>query len=220
MKQLPSLAVLISGKGRNLQAILDACRDGRIAAEPALIVSSRPGAPGLELAQAFGVPTAVLDPVQYQSREDYDAALVTLLERAQADLIALAGFMRILTPDFVRRYSGRLFNIHPSLLPRYRGLGTHAKVLAAGDLRHGASVHYVTDELDGGPVVLQGSSDVVSGDTVEKLAERVMCEVEIRIYPRVLAWAAAGRLKLQAGKVVLDGRALDAPLQLEEMDEH
>lgn len=214
------LAVLISGTGRNLQAILDACDDGRIAAEPALVVSSRPGAPGLEHAQARGVPIAALDHREYPQREDYDAALAQLLNRAQADLIALAGFMRILTPAFARSHRGRLFNIHPSLLPNYPGLGTHAKVLAAGDPRHGASVHYVTDELDSGPVVLQGSVAVVHGDTAGKLAERVMREVEVRIYPRVLGWAAAGRLKLEAGTAVLDGRALDAPLRLEEMDEH
>lgn len=215
----PKLAVLISGTGRNLQAILDACQDGRIAAEPALVVSSRPGVPGLEHAKARGVPTTVLDHRQYPRREDYDAALAQLLDRARADLIALAGFMRILTSGFARSHRGRLFNIHPSLLPRYPGLGTHAKVLAAGDPRHGASVHYVTDELDSGPVVLQGSVAVVPGDTAETLAERVMREVEIRIYPCVLAWAAAGRLKLDVGKIVLDGRALDAPLKIEEMDE-
>ncbi len=213
------LAVLISGTGRNLQAILDACRSGRIAAEAALVLSSRSDAPGLERALAYGVTSAVLDHHEYPDREGYDAALVGALEHARADLVALAGFMRVLTPAFARRYAGRLFNIHPSLLPKYRGLNTHTRALAAGDTRHGASVHYVTEELDGGPVVLQGSLEIAPGDTVERLAERVMQEIEIKIYPRALAWAAAGRLHLDAGRVILDKRPLNTPLQLEDLDE-
>lgn len=219
MKQLPRLAVLISGKGRNLQAILEACHAGRIAAEPALVISSRPHVAGIEHAASRGVKTLVLDHREYPQRAAYDSALAQALEQAGAELIALAGFMRILTPEFVSLYLGRLFNIHPSLLPKYPGLNTHARALAAGDREHGASVHYVTNELDGGPVVLQGRVEVVAGESVERLAERVMQTVEIRIYPRVLAWAAAGRLRLQDGKVVLDGRALDAPRQLEELHE-
>lgn len=213
------LAVLISGTGRNLQAILDACRSGRVAAEPALVISSRPDAAGLEHAAGCGVKTQVLDHRGYRERAEYDTALAQALDAAGADIVALAGFMRILTPGFVARYTGRLFNIHPSLLPKYPGLSTHARALAAGDREHGASVHYVTNELDGGPVVLQGRVEVTAGESVERLAKRVMQAVEIRIYPRVLAWAVAGRLRLEDGKVVLDDKALDAPRQLEDLHE-
>ena len=216
----PRLAVLISGTGRNLQAILEACRDGRIAAEPALVISNRADAAGLAYAASHGVPTGVLDHRTFAARAGFDTALAEALDDAGADLVALAGFMRILTPGFVSRYGGRLFNIHPSLLPKYPGLDTHARALAAGEREHGASVHYVTNELDGGPVVLQGRVEVRTGESAEQLAERVMQAIEIRIYPRVLAWAAAGRLQLQSGRIVLDGRVLDAPRQLEDLHEN
>lgn len=213
---LPRLAVLISGTGRNLKAILDATHAGLIAAEPALVLSSKADAAGLAHALDYGIPTLVLEPGAYPDREAYDAALAAALEHRCADLIALAGFMRILTPEFVRRLRGRLFNIHPSLLPKYPGLRTHARALAAGDAEHGASVHYVTEELDGGPVILRGSTPVQPGDTVETLGERVMQEIELKIYPQALAWAASGRLQLTGtNTVLLDGRELTAPLMLQ-----
>lgn len=209
----PALAVLISGTGRNLQAILDAVEQGRIDADMAVVISNRPQAPGLERARKAGVDTQIVDHQNHGERESYDAALATALDAYRPDVIALAGFMRILTPAFVSRYQGRMFNIHPSLLPKYRGLHTHRRALEAGDTTHGASVHYVTPELDGGPVVLQGSIAVQPTDTEASLAQRVMQEVELHIYPQVLAWAAAGRLKLEDGVVILDGERLTQPQQ-------
>lgn len=212
----PRLAVLISGTGRNLKAILDAVRAGNLPAEPALVLSSRKDASGLAHATEFGVPAKVLESQCFAGREVYDAALAEALDASGADLIALAGFMRILTPGFVRRYRGRVFNIHPSLLPRYPGLQTHGRVLAAGDAEHGASVHYVTEELDGGPVILQGSIPVHPGDTASSLAEKVMQTVELKIYPQALAWAASGRLQLTSDNTVqLDGQPLRRPLRFE-----
>lgn len=207
------LAVLISGTGRNLQAILDAVTRGHIEAEMAVVISNRPDAQGLQRAARAGVTTAVVDHRDFEGRDAYDAALAETLDRFQPDLIALAGFMRILTPGFVTRYQGRMFNIHPSLLPKYRGLHTHRRALEAGDTQHGASVHYVTPELDGGPVVLQGSIDIQATDTEASLARRVMEEVELAIYPQVLSWAAAGRLSLASDGVVLDGEIVKEPRQ-------
>ncbi len=215
MAKRPRLLVLISGTGRNLQAILDAVDDGRIVADMAAVISNRPDAQGLQRAAQAGVTTEVIDHKLFASREDFDTALAACLDRYQADIFALAGFMRILTPAFVKRYEGRMFNIHPSLLPKYQGLHTHQRALQAGDSLHGASVHYVTSELDGGPVVLQGSMEVHEGDTAEILASRVMQEVELHIYPQALAWAASGRLQLMGTGVVFDGQLLDAPLHWE-----
>lgn len=206
----PSLAVLISGTGRNLQAILDAVDSGHIDARMAVVISNRPDAAGLQRANAAGVKTEVVDQSAYPDRETYDQALAQCIDQYQPDLIALAGFMRILSEGFVRRYMGRMFNIHPSLLPKYRGLHTHRRALAAGDTEHGASVHFVTPELDSGPVVLQGSIEIGPNDDEVSLAQRIMQEVELQIYPQVLAWAAAGRLQLRDNSVYLDGQRLDA----------
>ncbi len=211
----PRLAVLISGTGRNLQAILDAIAEGHINADMAVVISNRPDATGLQRAIQSGVATAVVDNRDYADRAAYDAALASQLDHYQPDLIALAGFMRILTPEFVTRYQGRMFNIHPSLLPKYRGLNTHRRALEAGDKQHGASVHYVTPELDGGPVVLQGSLKIQPEDNEQSLASRVMQEIELRAYPEVLSWAAAGKLALRDDGVYLDGKRLDTPVQLE-----
>ena len=215
----PRLAVLISGTGRNLQAILDAVNSGLIEADMAVVISNRPDAAGLARAEAASVATAVVDQAGYRERADYDRHLATVLDRYQPDLIALAGFMRILTPEFVEAYSGRMFNIHPSLLPKYRGLHTHRRALESGDRQHGASVHYVTPELDGGPVVLQGSTEIRPQDDEQTLAQRVMQDIELNIYPQVLAWAAAGRLRLASDGVYLDDRRLDAPLQMATLKE-
>lgn len=205
------LAVLISGRGSNLAALLGACADGRLGLRPALVLSNRPGAAGLRIAADAGIDTAVVDQRTFADRPAFDAALAERLERCDPALIALAGFMRILGADFVSRYRGRLLNIHPSLLPDFPGLNTHARALAAGVKRHGASVHYVTPQLDGGPVIAQASVAVRADDDPERLAARVLRE-EHRLYPLVLAWAAAGRLRLDGDRVLFDGRPLGQPL--------
>lgn len=206
------LAVLISGTGRNLAAILDACAGGELPAQPVLVLSNRPQAAGLALARARGVPVQVLDHQDFSSREAFDAELARRLAAAQPDVVALAGFMRILTPGFIDQFSGRLLNIHPSLLPRHRGLNTHQRVLDAGESWHGASVHFVTQELDAGAVIKQGRIAVQAGDTAESLAERVLHSVELKLFPEVLSWAAAGRLHLANGQAILDGAPLLQPL--------
>lgn len=206
------VVVLISGTGRNLQALIDTQASGHLGADIVHVVSNRPGAPGLERAAAAGIPTTVIDHRHYPSREAFDAALGEVVGACRPDVVALAGFMRILTSDFIRRFSGRLLNIHPSLLPKYRGLHTHRRALEAGDAQHGASIHFVTEELDGGPVVLQGRITVGSTDTPETLARRVMEEIELHIYPLAVRWMADGRLQLRDGSAWMDGDPLDQPL--------
>lgn len=209
------LVVLISGTGRNLQAILEALRNGRIRGELCAVISNMPDAAGLAHARAAGVPTAVIPHRDYPDRRSFDAALAAEIDRHAPDFVALAGFMRILGSEFVQRYRGKLLNIHPSLLPKYPGLQTHARALAEGERWHGASVHFVTEAVDGGPVILQGRLAVRGDDTADTLAERVMREVEQVIYPEVLAWACAGRLGMRGDAVVLDGNALMEPVQLD-----
>ena len=201
------LVVLISGNGSNLQAIIDAIAAGEIPAEIRAVVSNNPDAYGLERARRAGIPTAVVDHRDYPDRERYDQALRAVIDRYAPDLVVLAGFMRILTPAFVEHYAGRMLNIHPSLLPRYQGLDTHRRVLEAGDAIHGVSVHFVTPELDSGPIVLQAEVPVGPGDTEEDLARKVHAEEHV-IYPRVIRWFAEGRLRLDGDRVLLDGRPL------------
>jgi phosphoribosylglycinamide formyltransferase-1 len=203
------LAILISGRGSNMSAILRAARAGEIAVQPAIVIADRSDAGGLACAAELGVPRAAWS----GQAEDgpFEPMLVRTLESVQPDAIALAGFMRILSPALVARYLGRMLNIHPSLLPAYRGLHTHRRVLAAGDTEHGASVHFVTPELDAGPVVLQSKVAVLPDDTEATLAARVLVTEHI-IYPRVLGWLAAGRLSFRSGAPWLDGRRLDTPV--------
>lgn len=203
------LAVLISGRGSNMLAITRACQEGRIAARVALVLSDRAGAAGLASAAALGVPTAVVA----GSRDSalFEARLAAELDSRGAQAIALAGFMRILSGAFVAHWLGRIFNIHPSLLPQYRGLHTHRRVLAARDAVHGASVHFVTAELDGGPVVLQSRLAVAPAEDEAALMARVQATEHI-IYPRVLGWFAQGRLEWRDGAAWLDSRRLDAPI--------
>ncbi len=212
------LVVLISGRGRNLQAFIEATRDGRIAADIALVVSNRADAAGLELAEAAGIPTLVIAHRDYPTREAFDAQLVAAIAPLQPDLVLLAGFMRILTPAFIRAFEGRLLNIHPSLLPRHPGLDTHTRAIAAGDAEHGASVHLVTEELDGGPVLMQGVVPILPTDDAASLAERVMREVELRIYPQVVSWWLRGVLTVAADGLRYDGELVDAPLGLAELE--
>lgn len=206
------VAVLISGRGSNLKAILDAIAAGRLPARVVQVISNRPGAAGLRMAAAAGVPTAVVDHRQFADRPAFEHALETQLAAEPSDLLVLAGFMRVLTADFVARHRGRLLNIHPSLLPAFGGLDTHARALAAGVGEHGASVHFVTAAVDGGPLIAQIRVPVHAGDTEDALAARVL-RAEHRLYPQVIDWYAAGRLALHADTVSLDGLALAAPVQ-------
>lgn len=182
-------AVLISGRGSNMMALVDAARDADYPAAIAGVISNRPGAAGLGLAAAHGIPAETIDHRSFASREAFEAALDAKLNSLAAEVIALAGFMRVLTAGFIQRWQGRILNIHPSLLPLYKGLDTHARALADGATRHGCSVHLVTPELDGGPVLLQAEVPVLAGDTPATLAARVLAE-EHRIYPKALALLA------------------------------
>lgn len=213
---LPRLVVLISGTGRNLQAIAEATLDGSLPARITGVISNRPGVYGLERARGLDLPCAVVDHRQFPDRYAFETELARAVDRFGADMIALAGFMRILGSGFISRYEGRMLNIHPSLLPKYPGLHTHERALAAGDADHGASVHFVTDELDSGPTVIQGRIAIRPDDTPESLAARVMQCVETRIYPRALAWLAEGRLAMRDGRAWLDGQALETPIQYQE----
>ncbi len=203
--------MLISGRGSNLLAIADACRSGRLDAEIALVLSDRADAPGLAAAAARGLTTLAIARSHYSQRESFEAALASAIDRSGAQLVVLAGFMRILSPAFARRYAGRLLNIHPSLLPKYKGLETHRRALEAGESEHGASVHFVTGELDGGPVICQARLPVHAGDTPQSLAARVL-EREHRLYARAIGLIAAGRVRLDGERVLLDERPLPAPL--------
>ncbi len=202
-------AVLISGNGSNLQALIDACQAGRIQGELVGVVSNRADAFGLERAKAAGIATQVLSNQAFADRESYDAALIQALESWNPDLLVMAGFMRILTPGFVQHFAGRMLNIHPSLLPKYQGVKTHARAIAAGDTVHGASVHFVTEELDGGPVVLQARVPIFPDDDEVTLAERVLSQ-EHQIYPLVINWFCQGRLTMVGTQAYLDGQPLPA----------
>jgi phosphoribosylglycinamide formyltransferase-1 len=201
------IAVLLSGRGSNFQSILSASRSGTLGGEIALVISNRPGAGGLDIAREAGIATALIDHQAYATREAFDADLAGALESQSPDLIVLAGFMRILTSEFVSRFAGRLMNIHPSLLPLYPGLHTHQRALDAGDTHAGATVHYVTGELDGGPPVLQAKVAVQPGDNADSLAARVL-QVEHEIYPTAIEWHLSERLQFRSGTLYLDGTAL------------
>jgi len=208
------VVVLISGSGSNLQAIIDGA-GADLPIRIRAVVSNEPGAFGLERARRAGIETRVLNHRDYESREAYDTALGALIDGFEPRLIVLAGFMRILTPAFVARFRGRMLNIHPSLLPKFRGLHTHRRALEAGETIHGASVHFVTEALDSGPVVLQARVPLKPGDDPQRLAARVLSR-EHRIYPQAVRWFAQGRLGLDAvGRPRLDGRVLTRPLQLD-----
>ncbi len=216
-ERLP-VVVLISGRGSNLRAIVEKAQAGALPVEVRAVVSDRPDAAGLDWARSRGLRTASLAARQFPDRENYDKALAALVASFEPGLVVLAGFMRILGPVFVDRFEGRMLNIHPSLLPRHRGLHTHRKVLEAGERDHGASVHFVTRELDGGPVVLQARVPVRDGDDEASLAARVL-EQEHRIYPAAVGWFAAGRLRYEQGAAWLDGRRLDRAVVIEASDD-
>lgn len=192
------IVILISGRGSNMEALLRAQLPATIAA----VISNDPFAKGLATARANGIAAAAVDHRQFAGRDAFDAALAAEIDRHAPDLVVLAGFMRILTPGFVKRYSGRLLNIHPSLLPSFPGLHTHRRALEAGVRLHGCSVHFVTPDLDSGPIVIQAAVPVLAGDTEDTLAARVLAE-EHRIYPQAVRWFCEGRLAIEAGRVAV-----------------
>lgn len=207
------IVALISGGGSNLQAIIDACASGAVHGEVVAVISNRADAFGLQRARRAGIPTEVVDHREYPERDAFDRALAARIDRYQPDLVVLAGFMRILSPGFVRHYAGHMLNIHPSLLPHFQGLHTHQRALEANHEVHGASVHFVTEELDGGPVVLQAEVPVLPGDDASTLAARVL-EQEHRIYPTVIQWFAEGRLSYDPNQgLTLDQDPLTRPIR-------
>jgi phosphoribosylglycinamide formyltransferase-1 len=208
------LVVLISGRGSNLQAILDGASQGELPVDIRAVISNRPGAYGLERARQAGIPAVTVDHQAFPDRQAFETALRDRIDAEHPELIILAGFMRILSPEFVTHYEGRMLNIHPSLLPKYRGLHTHERVLAAGEREHGASVHFVIPELDSGPVIIQARVPVLPGDNPDTLAARVL-EKEHRIYPLTIRWFAEGRVIMQGDKVLFNGQQLTQPRLLE-----
>ena len=206
MEPLP-IVVLISGGGSNLQSIIDRIADKTLNARLCAVISNKADAYGIERAKKANIPTEIIDHKQYDSREGFDAELTQCIEKYQPQLIVLAGFMRILTDNFVNHFYGKMINIHPSLLPKYQGLHTHQRALEAGDNIHGLSIHYVSAELDGGPVILQKSVPVLEHDTEDTLAQRVL-EQEHIAYPQVIQWVAEDHLQLAGNRVMMDGKPL------------
>lgn len=201
------IVVLISGSGSNLQAIIDACQLGRLKAEIVAVLSNKADAFGLQRAQQAGIATASLAIGDYADREAFDQALLQQIDSYQPDLVVLAGYMRILSAPFVSHYRGRLLNIHPSLLPKYPGLHTHRRAIENGDSHHGASVHFVTEQLDGGPVILQAAIPVLPQDTEQDLAKRLLGKEHL-IYPQVIQWWVEGRVALRGDQAWFDGELL------------
>ncbi|MBZ0056312.1 phosphoribosylglycinamide formyltransferase [Leclercia barmai] len=204
---MKNIVVLISGNGSNLQAIIDACKQQKINGTLRAVFSNKADAYGLERARDAGIAAHALSASQFASREAFDRELVQEIDAYAPDVVVLAGYMRILSPAFVAHYAGRLLNIHPSLLPKYPGLNTHRQVLDNGDEEHGTSVHFVTDELDGGPVILQAKVPVFAGDSEEDVTARVQAQ-EHAIYPLVVSWFVDGRLEMRDGAAWLDGAPL------------
>lgn len=209
------LAILISGRGSNMAAIARACREQRLPATVVRVISDRDGAAGIEVARSQGLETRVIAAREHPDRAAFENALAASIDESGAELVVLAGFMRILSPSFVARYRGRMLNIHPSLLPKHKGLHTHRNVLLAADREHGSSVHFVTEELDGGPVICQSRFPIRADDNEHSLEARVL-ELEHRLYPHVIGLIASGRLKLRDDTVLLDGKVLTSPLVEEE----
>ncbi|AKH64861.1 MULTISPECIES: phosphoribosylglycinamide formyltransferase [Photorhabdus] len=204
---MKNIVVLISGNGSNLQAVIDACQQNKISGRICAVFSNTADAYGLLRAEQAEIPAHVVNPKNYVDRQAYDQALKHAIDQYQPDLVVLAGYMRILTPDFVQHYFGRLLNIHPSLLPKYPGLHTHRKAMENGDTEHGTSVHFVTEELDGGPVILQAKVPIFANDQESEVIKRVQTQ-EHDIYPLVINWFVEGRLSMVNGKAHLDGNIL------------
>lgn len=198
------IVVLISGSGSNLQSLIDACDNNQIKAQITAVISNKPSVKGLDRATAANIPTLVIDHRDFSSRQEFDQHLLEAIQNFSPDLVILAGFMRILTSNFVSQFEGKLLNIHPSLLPAYQGLDTHKRAIDAGDSKAGATVHFVTPELDGGPPVLQAEVAISPTDGPQDLAARVLT-MEHKIYPTAAQWFCDGRLTSQNGKAFLDG---------------
>jgi phosphoribosylglycinamide formyltransferase 1 len=206
-----SIVILISGSGTNLQAIIDAVKQGRIHGSIAAVISNRADAMGLQRAQRENINTAIVDQNEYPDRTAYDEALIAEIDKYNPGLVVLAGFMRILSDKFISHYQDAILNIHPSLLPDFKGLHTHRRVLESSRQVHGASVHFVSNELDSGPVVIQAQVPVLPGDTEETLGGRVLQQEHI-IYPMAIAWYIEGRLQLKDNEVLLDNKVLHRPV--------
>ena len=204
-------AILISGSGTNLQAFIDRVADGSLDLDLSVVLSNRPAAFGLTRAEQAGISTACIEHQRFPDRVSFDRAVIAELDRYAPDLIILAGFMRILSPEFVAHYAGKVLNIHPALLPAYPGLHTHQRVLDAGDKWHGSTVHFVTEELDGGPRILQGRLPVLAAESAAELEARVQT-VEHRIYPEAAGWVGAGRVEFRDGCTWIDNRRADEPI--------
>ena len=202
------LVILISGSGSNLQSFIDASVSGTLSANIAAVFSNRPKAFGLERAAKANIATEVLDHTDYDNRQAFDAELMQRIDQYSPDLLILAGFMRILTPAFVQHFHGRLLNIHPSLLPKYPGLHTHQRAIDAGDKQAGATVHFVTEELDGGPAIIQASVAIENNDNADSLAKKILVK-EHQIYPLAAQWFAEGRLTLDENNAILDDKKLE-----------
>lgn len=205
--------VVISGNGSNLQAIIDAQQSGQLKSNISGVVSNRPNAYGLVRAENAGIPTSIVDHTHFADRESFEKQLINAIDAYQPDWVILAGFMRILTPLFVRHYKGRMLNIHPSLLPKHPGLNTHQSAIDAGDTQHGASIHFVTEELDDGPAFLQGVVPVLVDDTAQSLAQRVHT-IEHIIYPLAIQWCEQNRIQWVEGVCHLDGSPVQHPTQI------
>ena len=203
-------AILISGSGTNLQAFIDAAEHGNLGLEICVVFSNNPDAYGLERADKAGIPTACIQHRDFADRESFDRALIDELNRWQPELLVLAGFMRILSPAFVNHYEGRILNIHPALLPKYPGLNTHQRALDAGDEWHGSTVHFVTEVLDGGPLILQGRLRIDPDETADELRQRVQA-LEHQIYPQAAAWVGAGQVRFRDGSTWRDGALAEGP---------
>lgn len=206
---MKKIVVLVSGQGSNLQALIDACQQGRIAATIVAVISNNVQAYGLQRAEEAGITAQALDAKAFADREAFDAALAQAIDQYQPDLVVLAGYMRILSNAFVQHYAGRMLNIHPSLLPKYPGLYTHRQAIDNGDAEHGTSVHFVTEQLDGGPVILQAKVPIFPGDEEDEVVERVQTQ-EHTIYPLVVSWFVEGRLAMRDNAAWLDGERLPA----------
>jgi phosphoribosylglycinamide formyltransferase-1 len=198
------IVILISGRGSNMKAIINAASDHAIPVNVRAVISNDPNAAGLETARQAGLTTRALDHRKFENRDSFDSALIELIDEYQPELVVLAGFMRILGEAFVTHYTGRLMNIHPALLPAFPGLNTHERVLETGAIQHGATVHFVTLDVDAGPIIAQAAVEVKNGDSGSDLAARVL-EQEHRIYPLAVGWFAEGRLSVEKGEVLLDG---------------
>lgn len=197
MKQI---VILISGRGSNLKAILEAIQNGTLKVKVAGVISNKKNAQGIDIAKEFGINTISLDHKDFASRQAFDQQLIKVIDQLNPDLVVLAGFMRLLTDEFVAHFEGKLINIHPSLLPSFPGLRTHEQALAKGVKWHGATVHFVSKEMDEGPIIIQGAVPVLPGDTPEKLADRVL-EIEHRIYVQAIKWYLDDQIRLEAGIV-------------------